>query len=316
GCRRYGPWRLPGRPDRTGARGPSAHRNGHPSSHSSGYSRTPVSWPRRRVGYSWPPGRCRPAPGPPPKPAVQTKKLSSWFLYCFYKTVEACVERFAPTTNLKPTNPPEIPSPLVTNLSHHHFMTLTAQAGDALFNRVARLQILGRFHAQAHAGRSARDDERARMQGHELAEVAHQIAGRENHVSRIAVLARLPVDGKAQFEIGNVGNFVGGGDPGADRGEIVEAFPLAPLAAAIHLPIALRDIVHPAVAGNGGQCGLFVHPRNPTADHYAQLHFPVGMGAAGRHENGVVRTADRRRRHVEHDGFGGNGQIRFQGVIA
>src|SRR5574341_280973 len=132
----------------------------------------------------------------------------------------------------------------------HRALALLAQALDAQAHRLPRHQVLGRLLAQAHTGRRAGSDHVAGLQAHEAAQVAHELLHAEPHGAGVAVLEAVAIDLKPQVEVLRVGHVVGRHKPGADRAEGVAALALVPLAAALELVLALRHVVHHAVAGH------------------------------------------------------------------
>src|SRR5690606_38534502 len=115
-------------------------------------------------------------------------------------------------------------------------MPLIAQTLDALLEQVSGFQKLRWFHAQADPRWGACDDQCARLQSHELAQIADQVSGRENHVTGVALLTCLAIYFQGQLDIAHIGNFIDGRDPWAHRGKSVKALTLAPLPTTIHLP--------------------------------------------------------------------------------
>src|SRR6266852_4748181 len=68
----------------------------------------------------------------------------------------------------------------------HHVLPLRTEFGDTEFDHVTRLQVhRGRLSAHANAGRCTGGDEIARIERHELADIAYQRANGENHGSSI-----------------------------------------------------------------------------------------------------------------------------------
>src|SRR5215471_3252679 len=114
----------------------------------------------------------------------------------------------------------------------------------------------------------------------------------ENHVARIAFLPGGAVDGEGDRNRLRVGDLVSRYQPGTKRAEGVEALSLHPLAAAVGLPIALRDVVGKTVAGDMRQ-GVFASDAlRLDADDKSKLCLPVHpLGALRPHEI-VVRALD------------------------
>ena len=96
----------------------------------------------------------------------------------------------------------------------------------------------------------AGDDDVARQERHELAQMREDLGDGEDHVARIALLPDSAVDGERERNRLRVGNLVGRHEPRSERTERVEALALDPLAAAVGLPVALRHVVGQTVAGD------------------------------------------------------------------
>nr|GEW99913.1 hypothetical protein [Tanacetum cinerariifolium] len=172
-----------------------------------------------------------------------------------------------------------------------------------------------RLDAQAHSRRCASGNHVARLQAHELTQVAHQFRDLENHRACVAVLVTLAIHFQPQVELVRVGDFVAGHQPGADRAEGVTAFALVPGAAALDLKLALRHIVDHAVAGHVLQGVGFVDVASALADDHTQLDFPVGLLRIARNFYVVVRPHNGARPLVENDGLFGNVGAGFRRVV-
>src|SRR5208337_78389 len=99
----------------------------------------------------------------------------------------------------------------------------------------------------------------------------------EDHVTRVALLPDRPVDGERDRDRLRVGDFVGRHEPRAKRPERVEALALDPLAAAVCLPVALRDVIGQTVACNmrKGVCQTDAPRFGP--DDKGELRLPVPL---------------------------------------
>ena len=103
----------------------------------------------------------------------------------------------------------------------------------------------------------------------------------EDHVGGGAVLARDVVDRERQAQVLRVGDLVGGDQLRAERVERLAALALVPLAAALELELALRDVVREHVAGHVvARLGGGAEVARRTADDDAELDLPVGLGRA------------------------------------
>src|SRR5262245_15228294 len=112
----------------------------------------------------------------------------------------------------------------------------------------------------------------------------------EDHVARIALLANGAVDSEGDRNRLRVRDLVSRYQPGTERTEGVEALSLHPLAAAVGLPIALRDVVGETVAGDMRQRVFASDALRLDADDKGKLRLPVHpLGALRPHEI-VVRA--------------------------
>jgi hypothetical protein len=102
----------------------------------------------------------------------------------------------------------------------------------------------------AHARGSPRRDQVARLEGHEPADIGHELAHVEHHVGRIAVLPALAIDVRPDGEGLRIAHLVGRDQPGTDGTEAVGALALRRGARALHLKGALRHVVDDRVAGD------------------------------------------------------------------
>ena len=94
--------------------------------------------------------------------------------------------------------------------------------------------------AHADARRGAGGDDVARLQGHELADVADDLGHGEDHGAGVARLHALAVDVEPHVEALHVADLVAGHEPGADGAEGVAALALVPGAAALELDTRAR----------------------------------------------------------------------------
>jgi hypothetical protein len=70
---------------------------------------------------------------------------------------------------------------------------LLPQPRNAKTHTVPRLQKPGRLHIPSDPGRRARRYNVTRLQGHELADVVHQMSDPKNHSPRVALLHAFAV---------------------------------------------------------------------------------------------------------------------------
>src|SRR5207245_9621337 len=105
----------------------------------------------------------------------------------------------------------------------HDAGLLDAEPGDAHFDQVAGLNVARRLHPVGDARRRPRREDVARAQRHEAADVGHEVTDAEDHVRRLATLARFAVDGRPELERLGVPHLVGGDEPRPDRREGVGA---------------------------------------------------------------------------------------------
>src|SRR5450830_1026225 len=195
-------------------------------------------------------------------------------------------------------------------------LLLFTQAFNAQAQGLPRAQEDGLgLAAHAHAGWGAGRDHITGVQGHEAAQVGHQLGHLENHGAGVAVLVAPAVHLQPKMQRMRVGHLVGRDQPGAGGAEGVAALALVPGAAALQLVAALGHIVDHAVAGHVVHgFGLFdVAGRAP--DDHAQLDLPIGLQRSARDAHIVVRPDHGRGPLVEHHGLAGHGHARFGGVI-
>src|SRR5690606_29841766 len=194
-------------------------------------------------------------------------------------------------------------------------LLLFAEAFHAEPDDAARLEVRRRLLAHADAGRRAGGNDVARLQAHELAQVAHEVRHAEDHRARRAVLVALAVDLEPEVELVPVRHFVGRDEPRTDRAERIGALTLDPLAAHFQLEGALRHVVHDAVAGDVIERLGLRHVAGRPADDDAELDLPVGLLGAARDDDVVVGPRDGRRRLHEDDRLGRHGHARLGRVV-
>ena len=146
--------------------------------------------------------------------------------------------------------------------------------------------------AEPDAGGRARGNDVARIQRHEAADVADQVAHPEYHLRCVAVLTAPAVDVQPQVQALRVRHFIRRDEPGSDRSEGVAALALDPLPVPLQLEFPLGNVVDDAVTGDMFQGFGFGHIRRPCADHHAEFHFPVGLRGIAGNDDRVVRPAD------------------------
>src|SRR5690606_3584187 len=88
-------------------------------------------------------------------------------------------------------------------------LALGAQPGAAQFHHVALLKETRWLQALAHSRRSSGNNQVARMQRHEMADVADEEGNLEDHGRRRARLMALAIDLEPQVEILRIGDFIG-----------------------------------------------------------------------------------------------------------
>lgn len=113
----------------------------------------------------------------------------------------------------------------------------------------------------------------------------------------------------------DVGDFIGGGEEGAEGSEGVAAFSLHPLAAHFELEGALGVVVVQAVAGDVVEGVGFTDVEGFLSDDDGELDFPVGFVAVLGDDEVVVWSDDGGGGFEEDDGFGGWVHAGFFGVV-
>src|SRR5258706_10544492 len=152
----------------------------------------------------------------------------------------------------------------------HYLLGLLPQSRNAERDHVADLQELRlRLHAECHARRGAGDDDVAGLQNHELRAVPHEVCDAEDHRLGGAFLTRLAIHGKPHVEVLRLGDLILGDEPRAKRTESLRALALRPLAGALDLEFALRDVVGKAIASDCLPCGPLGEITGPAAAHDA-----------------------------------------------
>src|SRR4051794_11953626 len=112
-------------------------------------------------------------------------------------------------------------------------------AGDLMLDRPQVLDLdlhaiaggeeLRRGEREADARRRAGEDQVAGLEGDRLLQEADEVGDAEDQVRRARVLAQLAVDPRAQLEVLDIGDLVGGRHPGPPRAEGVGALGPRPL---------------------------------------------------------------------------------------
>src|SRR5271165_4224238 len=194
-------------------------------------------------------------------------------------------------------------------------LSLRPQNPPVELDDVAALEELGRLHAEAHALRRAGDDHVSRQQRHELAEMRKDLGDGEDHVAGVALLPDGAVDGERERDRLRVGDLVGRHQPRPERTERVEALALHPLAAALGLPLALRDIVGEAIAGDLLERVALSDALRLGPDNDPELDLPVHGGRSFRPDDIVVGALDGGDR-FEYDGVVRDWVAGFFGVLS
>src|SRR5262245_45392763 len=103
-------------------------------------------------------------------------------------------------------------------------LPLISETFDTQFDDIASLEVAGRLHAHADAGRRAGRYDIAGLQGHELAQIGDEICRPVNHCSCRAVLHRFAVDLEPYRQVLRARHLVFGDQPRSYWAKRVAAF--------------------------------------------------------------------------------------------
>src|SRR5690554_1722696 len=170
-------------------------------------------------------------------------------------------------------------------------LLLLAESGDAQAHALAGPEVGWRLLAHAYPGRGTGGDDIARLQAHELTEVADQEGDAIDHGAGIAALVAMAVHFQPQVQVMGVGDLVRGDQPGAQGAKGVAALALVPGAAAFELELALGYIVHHAVTGYMVHGVGLAHVAGLLSDHHPELYFPVCFRGVPRDDDIIVGPA-------------------------
>ena len=169
----------------------------------------------------------------------------------------------------------------------------TVGTSDADF--ITSGQVPGRIAQEPDARRGSGGDEVSRLQGEDLADVAHEERNPERHVPGVAVLAERAIDPAGDFEVPPVE--LPGGRRGTHGAERVEALGPGPLPVRL-LEVPGGHVVERCVPGDDVHGVRFRHPPAPPADHDRDL--PLVLDAGGfRWQHDALAITDQRRRRLE-----------------
>src|SRR6185437_3444894 len=169
--------------------------------------------------------------------------------------------------------------------------------------------------AHSYSRRGARRDDVARLQRHELADVAHDRGNRKDHGARVARLHALAVDVQPHIEVLHVADLVASHEPGTHGAEGVAALALVPGAAALRLVFPLGEVVDDAIPGDVLQGVTLLHITGRRTDHDTELDLPIGLLRSLRDHDFVIGSLQATHRLGEDYGLRGNGQIGLRSVI-
>ena len=194
-----------------------------------------------------------------------------------------------------------------------------ANAFDFDFAHVPRLEQHGRGLARnAHAGRGAREDQVARLEGDDLRDEREQVRHAEDEFLRARILHRLAVQAELDAEVVRVEAFVRRHDHGPGRGEGVERLADGPLFFfAAELPVPGTHVVAAGVAADVIEGRFVVRDvlaRFPDDDHQLGLvvHLLGDLRQLDRFTLGDERIGVLR----EQDRLGRDRLATFDGVVA
>ncbi len=181
---------------------------------------------------------------------------------------------------------------------------------------VAMLQVdrIGLL-AFADAGRRSGDNQIARLERYEAADIGQGFGDREDHGFRVAGLHALAVDIEVHVEVLRITQFIGGYQPRTGRAEGIATLALDPLRTALLLELTLGDIIDQHIAGHVVESVLDVDITAGLADDEAEFDFPVHLGRIERLHDIVIGAAQRRGRLGEIDRFRRHRQVRFGGMV-
>src|SRR6266852_3585207 len=162
-------------------------------------------------------------------------------------------------------------------------MVQLADRFDPQLHGVAGFEETAASHA--HASRSPREHEIARVERHARRKHRDLLGGVEDQPARMGVLHQLAVHPQPDSELMGIADVAGGNDPGPERARAVEAFLADPVVVegrarrvlvALHR-IARREIVRDGIAGDAAQRLLHGHVFRRLPDHGRELDFPVHL---------------------------------------
>src|SRR3954466_3796157 len=182
-------------------------------------------------------------------------------------------------------------------------LPLLAKAFDAKGDDVARLEPHRRLHAERDTGRRSGRDDVTRLEHEKLRAVPDDVLDIEDHRLRVAALALLAVHVEPHVELLDVGDLVLGDEPRSERAEGLAALALGPLAAALGLEVAFRDVVANAITRDDIERVLLGQVAPARTDHDCDLTLVIEFGRALRDHRVVVRSDDAVRRLLEDDGL-------------
>src|SRR5665213_1822489 len=189
---------------------------------------------------------------------------------------------------------------------HHDSLRLHTQPVNSQSQQLARPKIDRRLLAKTYPRRSSGGDDVAGLKRHELTQIAHEERGLENHLGSRAVLKAMSVDLEPQAQRRIVAHAVGRHEPRSDRSETICRLSFYPLAAALQLPGALRQIIDDTVACDAGARLCLIGVCQRMSNHDTKFHLPVHFpGSLGKHDV-IVRACNGRGCFEEDDGLGGH----------
>lgn len=195
-------------------------------------------------------------------------------------------------------------------------LALFAEAFDTEFDDIAGFEVDGSgLDAEADTGRGSGADDIAWEQGHEVADIAHELGDFEDHLCGAAVLPFEAIDGEPHFEVVRVLEFVWGREERPERSEGIGAFAFDPLAAAFELPLAFAVVVVERVAGNVIESVGLADVAGSFSDDDGEFDFPIGFDGPSGDDERIVRACERGGGFEEEDGFLGDLCSGLLGVV-
>ena len=198
----------------------------------------------------------------------------------------------------------------------HDRVAQHAELVDFDFNDVARLQKDGRLAGETHTRRRAREDQVPRLQCENLRQISQDLADREDHLPRIAVLHRLPIEPQLYGQLVRIRDFVLRDQVRSGRSKRIERLADHPLLAVLfQLPVASGDIMPDGIAGNIIQAVVGPNVSAASAHYNDQLGLVIDLLAHGGQHNGLSLPDECRGVLAEQNRFPGDGRASFPGMI-